>query len=66
MVQYSLDDATLARLLLEAKQAHMTFEQETGQPDEDWPAWYARYILTRLEHTEAQGRSDAEEAATRS
>lgn len=38
----------LAQLLREAKAAHAEYERETGEPDEDWPAWYARYLLDRL------------------
>ncbi|HSE81296.1 MAG TPA: hypothetical protein VLA87_06315 [Gaiellaceae bacterium] len=39
----------LARLLREAEQAHAAYERELGRRDEDWPAWYADYILRRLE-----------------
>lgn len=39
----------LARLLVEAKDAHSRYEAETGKYDEDWPRWYARYILDRLD-----------------
>jgi hypothetical protein len=42
----------LAALLREAERAHADYERELGQRDEDWPAWYAGYILDRL-----QGRS---------
>jgi hypothetical protein len=24
---------------------HGKYEEETGQPDPDWPDWYARYIV---------------------
>src|SRR6266702_7823308 len=27
-----------------AEAAHGKYEQETGKPDPDWPAWYARYM----------------------
>ena len=27
-----------------AKAAHGKYEEETGQPDPDWPEWYARYL----------------------
>jgi hypothetical protein len=43
----------LARLLREAEQAHAAYEKELGSRDEDWPAWYADYILRRLEGTQA-------------
>ena len=39
----------LAELLREAERAHGEYERELGQRDEDWPSWYARYILERLE-----------------
>ena len=39
----------LADLLREAERAHAAYEQDLGQRDEDWPAWYADYILRRLE-----------------
>jgi hypothetical protein len=38
----------LAELLREAERAHGEHERELGQRDEDWPSWYARYILNRL------------------
>jgi hypothetical protein len=38
----------LAELLHEAERAHGEYERELGQRDEDWPSWYARYILERL------------------
>jgi hypothetical protein len=38
----------LAALLQETERAHDAFERELGQRDEDWPTWYAGYILDRL------------------
>jgi hypothetical protein len=38
----------LGRLLREAEQAHAEYERELGQRDEDWPTWYAGYVLDRL------------------
>jgi hypothetical protein len=43
----------LEQLLREAEQAHGAYEATLGHPDENWPAWYARYIMERL--AEAQG-----------
>jgi catechol 2,3-dioxygenase-like lactoylglutathione lyase family enzyme len=37
--------ADLAEALRRAEAAHGRYEQETGQPDPDWPAWYARYLV---------------------
>jgi hypothetical protein len=38
----------LASLLREAERAHAEYEREVGARDEDWPSWYAGYILDRL------------------
>jgi hypothetical protein len=38
----------LAELLRDAERAHGDYERQLGQRDEDWPTWYARYILERL------------------
>jgi hypothetical protein len=48
-VQVELTREELARLLREAEGAHGEYEQELGRRDEDWPGWYADYILRRLE-----------------
>ncbi|HEU5438995.1 MAG TPA: hypothetical protein VFU88_06875 [Ktedonobacterales bacterium] len=38
----------LARLLREAEQAHAAYESSLGHRDDDWPDWYARYIVGKL------------------
>lgn len=38
----------LAELLREASRAHHEYEQSTGETDDDWPSWYAEYLLDRL------------------
>ena len=38
----------LAELLREAEQAHAAYERDLGHRDEDWPTWYADYIVERL------------------
>jgi hypothetical protein len=40
----------LARLLREAEAAHGAYEKEElgGVRDEDWPSWYAEYIVNAL------------------
>jgi hypothetical protein len=48
-----LTQAELARLLREAEQAHAAYERELGKRDEDWPAWYAAWILEQLERRSA-------------
>jgi hypothetical protein len=44
----TLTQEKLAELLREAQRAHKEYERETGAPDEDWPTWYAQYLLDRL------------------
>jgi hypothetical protein len=43
-----LTTADLADLLREAERAHGEYEKTLGQRDEDWPSWYADYILKKL------------------
>jgi hypothetical protein len=38
----------LARLLREAEHAHADYERRLGKRDEDWPTWYAEFILGQL------------------
>lgn len=38
----------LAELLQETERAHGEYERELGHRDEDWPSWYAGYMLDRL------------------
>lgn len=38
----------LAALLQAAERAHGEYERELRERDEDWPSWYAAYILDRL------------------
>jgi hypothetical protein len=49
----------LARLLREAEAAHGEYEAQLGHRDDDWPTWYAAYIVSKL-----QARQEAESAAT--
>ena len=42
----------LAELLREAERAHAAYERTLGSRDDDWPSWYARYIVGRLEDPE--------------
>lgn len=41
------DVDALADYLRIAKEAHAVFESVTGRPDEDWPRWYAEFLLGR-------------------
>ena len=44
----------LRTLLRVAESAHAAYEAERGEPDEDWPAWYAAFIVSRWrEETDA-------------
>ena len=45
----------LRTLLRVAESAHAAYEAERGQPDEDWPTWYAQFIVTRLREEPAEG-----------
>jgi hypothetical protein len=53
----ALTAEVLARLLREAEQAHGAYERQLGHPDEDWPLWYARYMLGPLQELLAAGQS---------
>ena len=44
----SVPKEELARLLREAEQAHAEYERGLGHRDEDWPSWYAGWILEQL------------------
>jgi hypothetical protein len=48
----NLTQDELAELLRDAERAHGEYERELGARDEDWPAWYAAYILERLAERE--------------
>ena len=39
----------LRTLLRVAESAHAAYEAELGRPDEDWPTWYAAFIVARLQ-----------------
>ena len=47
-MQVEVTKEELAGLLREAEQAHGRYERELGHRDEEWPAWYADYILNAL------------------
>jgi hypothetical protein len=47
-----LTPAELADLLRDAERAHGEYEKELGQRDEDWPTWYATWILEQLRRRE--------------
>ncbi len=43
----------LAEWLHRAKAAHAVFEEQQGEPDQDWPEWYANYIGRQVGHRAA-------------
>jgi hypothetical protein len=50
MYEVTVDE--LAGLLRETESAHAEYEKQLGHADADWPAWYARFILEKLEKDE--------------
>jgi hypothetical protein len=50
-VPFEVTREQLAELLRETERAHGEYERELGGRDDDWPSWYADYILRRLEGT---------------
>ncbi len=46
--------AGLADALRRAEAAHGKHEQETGQPDPDWPDWYAQYMVAESDGTDGK------------
>ncbi len=42
-----LTEDRLRTLLRVAESAHAAYETERGEPDDDWPAWYAAFIVAR-------------------
>ena len=38
----------LEQLLRDAEKAHGIYEQSLGSRDENWPAWYAEFIINKL------------------
>ena len=53
----SLSVEALARLLREAEEAHGAYERQLGHRDDDWPTWYARYMLGPLQELLAGGQA---------
>jgi hypothetical protein len=38
----------LEKLLREAEKAHGEYERKLGQRDDNWPSWYAQFIVKKL------------------
>ena len=47
-VTVAVTKETLAQLLRDAEQAHGAYETSLGRRDENWPDWYADFIVQRL------------------
>jgi hypothetical protein len=43
-----LTEQRLEQLLREAEAAHGEYEKKLGHRDDDWPVWYARFIVQQL------------------
>ena len=50
-----LTEDRLRTLLRVAESAHAAYEAERGQPDDDWPTWYARFIVARWQEEPGSG-----------
>jgi hypothetical protein len=46
---YEVTVNELADLLRKAEAAHADYEKSLGHRDDDWPTWYAKYVLEALE-----------------
>ncbi|MFQ5540915.1 MAG: hypothetical protein ACE5F4_01575 [Candidatus Paceibacteria bacterium] len=46
-----LNKDKLAKLLKEAEATHAVHERTLGKPDPDWSAWYADYIIEKLNYS---------------
>ena len=44
----------LEKLLREAEKAHGEYELKLGQRDDNWPSWYAEFIVKRLREREKE------------
>jgi hypothetical protein len=53
MQRDELTKEALAQLLREAEKAHAQYESTLGHRDEDWPTWYAEFIINRFQQAQA-------------
>ncbi|HXE90916.1 MAG TPA: hypothetical protein VNK82_08145 [Terriglobales bacterium] len=49
MTVRELTQEQLAQLLREAEKAHGAYERTLGHRDDDWPTWYAGFMLRKLQ-----------------
>ena len=47
----------LEKLLREAEKAHGEYEQKLGKRDDNWPSWYAEFIVQKLRDREKQKKT---------
>ena len=50
----NLTKENLEKLLREAEKAHGEYEQKLGQKDDNWPSWYAEFIVKKLQEHEKE------------
>jgi hypothetical protein len=43
-----LTKENLEKLLREAEKAHGEYEQKLGHRDNNWPSWYAEFIVKKI------------------
>jgi hypothetical protein len=48
----NLTKEDLEKLLREAEKAHGAYEQKLGRRDDNWPSWYADFIVKKLRGSE--------------
>lgn len=63
MNEYPLTVQELAGLLKEAEQAHAAYEKALGAPDTAWHAWYADFIIKKLQNKPEKAAKPVAETA---
>jgi len=48
----NLSKQDLETLLRQAEEAHGEYEQKLGHRDDNWPSWYAEFIVKKLRDRE--------------
>ena len=51
-VHINASSGDLAGAMRRAESAHGAHERRTGQPDADWPQWYAKYMVAEQANQE--------------
>ena len=52
MTLRELKQEELAQLLRDAEKAHGAYERALGRRDDDWPTWYAGFMLRKLQESQ--------------